>query len=193
MTSAADALGFLDERRARVAGADQAGADLDARAPRLDARALEHRAPVRLLLLEARLERELAGHGQHEDRVDDARLRRSAWRRSCSAEARDVVAEDRHERGAVVELLEVGRALGARDAVGAPAGRGPGGGGRGSSRPSRPPSRGCRSCAPRRAAPRPRTRRRTCRSRRAPPSAGSCCRGCARSRASGRGARGRAP
>ena len=43
-------------------------------APRLDARALEHRAALRLLLLEARLERELAGHRQHEDRVDDAVL-----------------------------------------------------------------------------------------------------------------------
>ena len=43
-------------------------------AARLDARALEHRAPVRLLVLEARLERELARHRQHEDRVHDAVL-----------------------------------------------------------------------------------------------------------------------
>src|SRR2546426_12777526 len=68
----AHALRFLDERGAGIACADEVRVDLDARAARLDARTLEHRAPLRLLLLEALLERELAGHGQHEDRVDDS-------------------------------------------------------------------------------------------------------------------------
>ena len=81
----------------------------------------------------------------------------------CSALRADVVAEDRHQRGAVVERLEVGRALRALDLVGLArvqalaaavdevAGH-----------PQRP-STGCRSCAPRRAARRPRTTPRTCR------------------------------
>src|SRR5262249_10617527 len=67
----AHARGFFGERRPGVAGADQARVDLDSRASRLDARALEHRAALGLLLLEARLERQLAGHGQDEDRIHD--------------------------------------------------------------------------------------------------------------------------
>src|SRR4030081_1935751 len=40
----ADAFGLLDERGAGIASPDQARVYLDPRAPRLDARALEHRA-----------------------------------------------------------------------------------------------------------------------------------------------------
>ena len=127
-------------------------------APRLDARALEHRAPVRLLLLEPRLQRELAGHRQHEDRVDDPFLadqlggavQRVARRRRRrrSARARCGTRAPRSPAG-------VRGARSCRSATG----RAPGGGGRGSSRPSRPPSMAARSCAPRRAARRPSTRR----------------------------------
>ena len=132
------------------------------------------------------------GHGQHVDRIDDAvvadQLRGGAQRRRA-----DVVAEDRHERRRVLELLEVGRALGARRSGSPCADPGPGACGRRSSRPCRAPSRGCRRRGPRCAAPSPRPRRRPCRCRRSPPSSGSPRRGCARSRASGRAARGRDP
>ena len=90
--------------------------DLDPRAPRLDTRALEHRAALRLLVLEARLQRELAGDGQDEDRVDHAVLAdqlRGALKRGGA----DVLAEDRHERNLVLQLGEVRGTLGALDAV----------------------------------------------------------------------------
>src|SRR5580692_10455953 len=67
-----DPFGFLDQRRAGVTRADQARMDLDAQAPGLDACALEYRSAMGLLLLQARLERELAGHRQYVDRIDDA-------------------------------------------------------------------------------------------------------------------------
>ena len=55
--------------------------------PGLDARALEHRAPVRLLLLEARLERQLARAPAARRSRTRRPPRRSAWRRCCSADA----------------------------------------------------------------------------------------------------------
>ena len=93
--------------------------DLDSRAARLDASALEHGAPLRLLLLEALLERELAGNRQHEDRVDDS-FRADQLGGAGQRAGADVGAEDRHQRGPVVELGEFGRALGALGARGAP-------------------------------------------------------------------------
>src|ERR1700680_2356308 len=41
---------LLDQRRPRIACTNQAGVDLKPRAPGLDARALQHRAALRLLL-----------------------------------------------------------------------------------------------------------------------------------------------
>ncbi|HEY4376008.1 MAG TPA: ATP-binding cassette domain-containing protein, partial [Acidimicrobiales bacterium] len=69
-----------DERGARVARADQSRADLDAGTAPLDPRALEDRAPERLLDLEARLERELRSVEAEERRRNVAR-RELAWLR----------------------------------------------------------------------------------------------------------------
>ena len=60
---------------------------------------------------EALVDRELGGHAQDEDGVDDA-LFADEFGGSLEHGGADVVAEDRDERGAVGELLEVRRALG---------------------------------------------------------------------------------
>ena len=122
------------------------------RTPCLDARALEHRAPDRLLLLQTGLEGELAWHGQHEDRVYDAVPRRSAWRRSPvpsrsrrrrrSGRAPSCIRAPRSRRGA--RAAADGRTC---------AGQGPAFCGSRSSRTSRRSSRGYRRSSPRRAAP----------------------------------------
>ena len=70
-----------------------------------------------LLLLEAGVERELARHGQHEDREHDPVLA-DQLRRAREGRGAHVVAEDRDQRRAVLELLEVGWALVARSARG---------------------------------------------------------------------------
>src|SRR5437879_2025956 len=106
----AAALRFLHERRAPVTRANEPGVYLDSRPPRLDARTLQHRAPLCLLLLHALLERQLAGHVQHEDRIHDA-LFADQLRRAVKDARADVRAEHRDERRAVLELGEFRRAL----------------------------------------------------------------------------------
>ena len=107
---------LLDDRRAWVAGSDKAGLNLQAGLPARQLGALQHAHAELLLLLQTGLERQLVGHPQHVDRLHH-RVLPDQPRRAAQRPRVDVGAEDRDERGAILELHEVRRALTALDPV----------------------------------------------------------------------------